>query len=90
MDLSQSDFSTIFQAKFFDVDVDNDQLWSDESETSRRWNVVDDESRRKRFSYLLQVFRIFLLVYHSVTWNDVLRTTGVSREQKYEELDVCD
>ena len=39
------------------------------------------------FSLLLQFFRIFLLIYHSVKWNEVMQTTGQS---KYDDLDLCD
>jgi hypothetical protein len=90
MEVRQTNFSSILQTKF--CDVETGRLWSvdnnDNDETSPSRNVV--EERRNKFSYLLHIFRIFLLVYHSVTWNQVLETTGESRQQKYEEIDVCD
>ena len=39
------------------------------------------------FSLMLQFFRIFLLIYHSVKWDEVMQTTGQS---KFDDLDLCD
>ena len=44
------------------------------------------------FSALLQFFRIFLLVYHSIKWDEIQQTTGQSRQQSkhYEDFDLCE
>jgi len=86
MEIKQNDLSSIIRSKL--RSVDDNAWWNDESETAPDRNVVKDV--RKKFSYLLHIFRIFLLVYHSTTWTKILETTGVSRQQKFEEIDICD
>jgi hypothetical protein len=42
---------------------------------------------QRPFSLVLQFLRIFLLIYHSVKWDEVMQTTGQS---KFDDLDLCD
>ena len=53
-------------------------------------NVFSDVGDQSKFSHLLHCFRIFLLIYHSVTWSTILTTTGISRQRHFEEIDACD
>lgn len=92
---TSNDISSILRAKF--CDFESSRTWTDSHDDAVA--VVDEEEesppgRRdvamatppKNFSYLLHFFRIVLLVYHSVTWGKVLRTTGVS----FEEPELCE
>jgi len=75
------------------------------SETARRepWTDDDDQgdvpevrvavaASSSPFSVLLHFFRIFLLVYHSIKWDEVKQTTGQSRQHSkyYEDFDLCE
>ena len=99
MDVPTTDISSILRAKFCDFEARTSRLWADDANDVVVVDVEDEEGASpdgrevasptpptpKSFSYLLHFFRIVLLVYHSVTWGKVLRTTGVS----FEEPELC-
>ncbi len=84
---------------------DNSDNFFKLSETARRepWTNDNDQgdipevrvverASSSQFSALLQFFRIFLLIYHSIKWDEVQQTTGQSRQQSkyYEDFGLCD
>ncbi len=81
--------ASVFTTKFCNTVCD--------SQTQQEWNTGDNPqdqqanptntTTQRPFSLMLQFLRIFLLIYHSVKWQEVLQTTGQS---KFDDLDLCD
>jgi hypothetical protein len=88
--------TTIFQntENFYKLSETSGQdPWTDDDDQGDVPNVkVAETPCLSPFSVLLQFFRIFLLVYHSVKWNEIQQTTGQSRQQSksYEDFDLCE
>ena len=70
----------------FGSNFDNTSKVDDDESGENEFNIDNDVPSPDKFSHLLHCFRIFLLIYHSVTWSGILRTTGISRQQNFEEI----
>ena len=90
----EEEYSSIFRAKLCNLENtecrQNGQLWNGDEEGGELSPDRSVATGQSKFSILVHFFRIFLLVYHSVNWNKVMKTTGVSRQEKLDDFELCD